>query len=422
MLLVKTVGWLGSVSLLGNNMTGPGLVAVPLLFQQAGWVFPVLAIIVYGAVASFASLFIVEAMQSVPGNRRFKGIVEFSTLISFYFGPIASYLSQIILFLSLQSTNIASIIISIQTMDNIIIEIFHKTCGIIVKDGTLMTTCPTAVSSSNSPFGDDFLLLSYGYLVTVVMIVPLGLTKIADNIFVQVIATVLTFVIFITWITFFSSEGLDPARLPAFDVPGLGSVFGTVLFNYAYVTTIPSWVNVRAPAVSIPRSLWSVTIVTQLLYILVGFFGALAFTMPANSNLLTIISSSPDASIWTRVTTYLYPIASLMTSIPIFVIIVYQNLIQNRICGKIIGTFLSAVLPFLIAIPLQSGAGLQSFILWSSLIATSSANFLLPLLVYLKSRRFLADWNERGGVCLDRHQKDLLLAVHPWSKTVVAFV
>lgn len=82
MLLLKTVGLVGGLSLLSNNMLGPGLVTVPLLFQDAGWVLPVVAFIIYGSVAAFASLFIVEAMQSVPGNRRFKVGLGFCSWVS----------------------------------------------------------------------------------------------------------------------------------------------------------------------------------------------------------------------------------------------------------------------------------------------------------------------------------------------------
>ena len=33
----KTISLIGGISFLFSNMTGPGLLTIPLLFQQAGW-------------------------------------------------------------------------------------------------------------------------------------------------------------------------------------------------------------------------------------------------------------------------------------------------------------------------------------------------------------------------------------------------
>ena len=44
---------------------------LPLLFQQAGWLTPTIAILVTYVLSSFACTMLCEAMQMIPGNRSF---------------------------------------------------------------------------------------------------------------------------------------------------------------------------------------------------------------------------------------------------------------------------------------------------------------------------------------------------------------
>jgi hypothetical protein len=64
--------------------------------------------------SSFCALFIVEAMQCIPGNKYFQGTVEFATLINFYFGPITHIAGQLCLYGALQSMALTSTIQSVQ--------------------------------------------------------------------------------------------------------------------------------------------------------------------------------------------------------------------------------------------------------------------------------------------------------------------
>lgn len=50
-------------------MMGPAVVALPLLFQQAGWLTPTIFIVFAGVCSAFASTMLVEAMQKIPVRR-----------------------------------------------------------------------------------------------------------------------------------------------------------------------------------------------------------------------------------------------------------------------------------------------------------------------------------------------------------------
>ena len=52
---------------------------------------------------------------------------------------------QILLYCALQSVNLSSVIISEQTMDSLLIRLFHKTCALSFTEGW---TCGTELCSS----------------------------------------------------------------------------------------------------------------------------------------------------------------------------------------------------------------------------------------------------------------------------------
>ena len=62
--------------------------------------------------------------------------------------------------------------------------------------------------------------------------------------------------------------------------PSTGSqagVLGSILFNFGFVTTVPSWINEKARAVNLNRSLWSATTFCVAVVLAVGVPGAIAF-------------------------------------------------------------------------------------------------------------------------------------------------
>lgn len=64
----------------------------------------------------------------------------------------------------MQSFNIASIILSAQTMDSLVISIIGKTCGIgIHPDAGFF--CVNRQKAEGSPFEERYMLLTAGYLV-----------------------------------------------------------------------------------------------------------------------------------------------------------------------------------------------------------------------------------------------------------------
>ncbi|GJJ76521.1 hypothetical protein EMPS_08880 [Entomortierella parvispora] len=381
---IKDISFWGGLALLISNMTGPGIVTLPIVAQSAGWLPTLIAFAVVGILSTLSSLFICEAMTEVPGNEYFQSNVEFSNLVLCFFGKRYHLLVQIICFLAMQTTNVASIAVSAQLFDNLLIKIFHRTCGLEIYPHPSFI-CVTEQLASASPFS-GIMIMTAGVLLAFSMILPLGLLKLSENIWLQLASFVLILLIVLQWIVTFFIHGLDTDLVPAVG-SDISQTFGTILFNYAFITTVPSWANAKQPSVSIHKTVnWGVGI-TTVLYLLVAILGGMAFQIPNNSTLIQAISSSPDVTILSQITGYTFPIAALITSIPINIIVIRYNLIQSGACNMMWSNILSGVLPWLVAVPCMTGSGLTTVINWSSLFLVSSANFIIPFILYIYSKR-----------------------------------
>jgi amino acid permease len=425
----KTVGFAGGVTLLINGILGPGLIPTPQIFSESGLIIPSLTFLFFAIFSTICAQFIIEAMQTIPGNKHFQGTVEFSTLINFYFGRKMHILGQFILYMALQSANVSSIIYSAQTMDNFIINFFKKSCGIKanipffsnstineVNDSKFSLYCVEEMAKENSPFGNQFMLITLGYAITFIFIFPVGFMKLQDNINMQIVSFIITIFIFVIWFALFYLHGFNMNNVPLLSYD-CKEVVGVVMFNFAFVTTIPSWINIKKKEISVQKSLWTSTITSIIIYIIIGYTAALSFKTEGTLNILSQLSS---LNVFGRITTYVFSIAILMVSIPTFSIIVRNNLVQNKICGYRTATFLSHILPWICVLPFQTGTFINYVINWSSLLFVSTANFIIPIIIYLKCLKFKSENGPKRY--FTPRQREILKTVHWSSKTIQGFI
>ncbi|KAI8329461.1 hypothetical protein BC941DRAFT_506723 [Chlamydoabsidia padenii] len=384
---VSGIGSFGSTALLVSSMTGPGLATIPAMFQQSGWAAPVFIFIVVGLLSACSALFVCEALSNIKGNEKFQAKIELTTIAQVYLGKKYHYFFQVMLFLALQAVNISSIILAAQTFDGMLITIFNGTCGLGVNPGGWF--CQTAkVAEGNSPFSsDDYYIFTFGFLLTAVMVIPLGFFSLVENIAVQMTSFIILIGILVQWLVAFGQHGFDPSLLPA-SGSNSTTVLGIVIFNYSYITTIPSWVNSLKPNVNIHKVLWISVLISTIFYLLLGVCGAMAYQMSASSDILSILAQGGNTA--SLVTCYLFPVAALVTSIPVFTIVIRSNLLRGQICSKTWAIFWSNFLPWIICIPLQTKDYVGTLQNWSSLFLQSTVNFILPSILYFVSRRTMA--------------------------------
>jgi len=410
-----------------NGILGPGLIPTPQIFSDSGLIIPCITFVFFAVFSTICAQFIIEAMQCIPGNKHFQGTVEFSTLINFYFGNKMHFIGQIILYLAIQSANISSIIYSAQTMDNFIINIFKKSYGVALNlfsnsgigSKKIDIYSVKEMAKENSPFGDQFMLVTLGYLVTFVCIFPIGFIKLQDNINLQIISFTITMLVFLVWIVLFCTNGFDFGTVEYFS-KNCQEVVGVVMFNFAFVTTIPSWINIKKKEVSVQKSLWTSTITSVIIYILIGYTAAISFKKDTKGEKLNILSKLSTYHPVGAATTYIFSVAILMVSIPVFSIIVRNNLVQNKICGYKTATFFSHVLPWICVLPFQTGSLINDVINWTSLFFVSTANFVLPILIFIKCLKFKKQLDKNHY--FTPRQRELLRTIHWQSKAIQGFI
>lgn len=118
-----------------------------------------------------------------------------------------------------------------KSFDTFLVSVAGKTCGFGISP-IYGQYCVTKLLNSNSPFGNNFMLLTFGGMILLALMVPLISLDLNDNMIVQFISLVYLVILLLTWIIQGFSVGLNLTLMPA-----VGSdwsvVIGNVLFNFS---------------------------------------------------------------------------------------------------------------------------------------------------------------------------------------------
>ncbi|KAI8616824.1 hypothetical protein BC830DRAFT_1255196 [Chytriomyces sp. MP71] len=399
---IKTVGLWGGVCLLFNSMSGPAIPYTATVFQTLGVLIPFVLFLLFAVVSAFAVLFIVEAMQAIPGNKHFQGTVEFATLINFYFPAWGHILAQVILYGAIQSQAIQSVVLVSQAVDGIFVDIFKHSCGLTQ---TFQWRC---IDNSSGGLFPNSMLFTLGFLATLVMCIPLARSKMDDNISVQVVAFCVTLLVVADWFTE-SLFDFQKKRVPFLKFePAFGVLIGPVILNFSCAMFAPSWVNLKRKSINTQRTIWITMAMAIVIFGIVGLMPAYGFdglgikSLTDNSvNLLTILTNQSNTRLHlvaNKVFCYIFNFSMLWPSIPFGCIVSETNIVQNfesksRWFRPGV-QFLCYVLPWFLAIPLLTGPLLGTIQNWCSILLAGPANFIIPFLVYLRCLNFRKEYNE----------------------------
>ena len=182
----KTIGFWSGFSLLLNNVMGPAMVSFPYLYQKAGWFPTTVCMALCGVVSALSSTMLCEAMRRIPGNSEFDAInphtgqrYEFCDAVRHYYGARAFTASQLFLNLSLQASNIAAMIVCVQTIDDLMNVVFGIT-GALRYD----VWPPELITSDTVSMTEDMWptpwCISIGLLVSILLCVPLGMINLDE--------------------------------------------------------------------------------------------------------------------------------------------------------------------------------------------------------------------------------------------------
>jgi hypothetical protein len=317
---------------------------------------------------------------------------------------------------SFQLANISSIIESALTADGLLLELFGGTCALELLPRPRARCISRSSGDSathDAPFSDAWLVVSLGYMLVALLTIPLGYYNLDESIWVQKLCFLLLGFIVMAWLVCFGETGLE-SHVPVAGARA-GGLIGTLLFNFCFVATVPSWVNEKRPGVSVRYSLWSAVTCGVLIFAAVGLFGACAYGGAPNGftpsrDLLTVLLSRGSAL--GRAAAFAFPPVALMSGIPVLSICVRYNLLEQQLCSPAVANMVAVVAPWGVALLLGRGGALGAAMDWVSLFAAVPLNFALPALLYLKATQGepfatgVADANQLHAPLLDTSDGD----------------
>jgi len=194
---------------------------------------------------------------------------------------------------------------------------------------------------------------------------------------------------------------------PVFSVFGSdqSQVLGNIIFNYAFVTTVPSWVNEKVKAnvlsiqqanlnqrkdVSANTSIWASTAISTLLYAVIGLLGGLAFSFDSQQDFLDGLDTETAGGalhVISSICVYLFPAVACLTSVSVYSIVSRYNLLESRICRKGTANFWAVIFPWIVAVAFYNGAGLLNVVNWTSLVVSGTVNFIIPIVIFMVAFR-----------------------------------
>jgi len=417
------------------------MIQIPVMYQTAGWLVPTIVFCVMGVAAGFSALFLSMAISQIPGNKHLRERIEFSNISKLIFPKWLYLLILAGLIFNFQINNIVSIVESGQAMDNTLVAAAGKTCALVIYDPPSSSTtdnggnssslsvnafttttsysimshiaslpahywtvsqnamyggnegtdqgsiwrCITQNSGADSTFGDSY-IISLGFLVVMGVTVPLGYLNLEDNIWVQVVGFLGLVACIVTWTyQFVFVSGINYDLMPPFYLQGLGPVIPTVAFNWAFITTLPSWLNEKGKGVSVHRANWVAISIGLVMFLILGILGGLSIDFSSGEDLLAALNDpgTPNVMQVSKIMTFIFAPCSLLTGIPVYSIIIRYNLLENHIMTKFWANLFAVVLPWILALFVYPGNMLGPVISWSSAILFVGLNFILPIAIYI---------------------------------------
>jgi len=203
-------------------------------------------------------------------------------------------------------------------------------------------------------------------------------------------------------------------RTPFFvpSLEGQSQVVGVAAFAYAYVVTIPSWVNEKKPDVSINSAVWWPATCGLWMKLASGLLGAWAYQLvkdpysdtpdfsaradPDATDILQLLMQRDQPSV-TQYSAYLWDILTLIPGIPVLAIMIRYNLLSGNVCGPFWSFFWGVVFPWIVTAFCYEQDALTVICTWIGLLVQGYINFVVPALIYITALERYPD-EDSGGI------------------------
>lgn len=397
-----SIGLIASLSIAINSLTGPAMLNLPATFQRSGLIPTTLCLVFVGVLSALCSLHMADIVSKVPNNSKFKLDVGFSGAFETFWGKQWFYVTHIIYFCCVACLNISSIVDTSQVVDTFLGHWtpsgsrafqFNDTGVHWIRWDPEHCTEEDVLDGTCLAFaGSDGILLTVGYMLTTLVLLPMALMDLKENATWQISGTIVLLVISIQFAVEFIMKGINIDNLSLWG-DSWDTLFGVVLFNFALVIAIPAWLFERHPSVDVPTVIHNSSGMAILLYILVGALGALSIPNVSENMLESMMSGAFGTSM--QLGSSLFALMIIGLGIPLFSVLMRMNLTGSNICNEATGNLLAVYFPFSISWLLYQGEAVTQLLSWGGVLFTSIVAFILPLLLALHT---VLEFDVKGSI------------------------
>jgi len=107
---------------------------------------------------------------------------------------------------------------------------------------------------------------------------------------------------------------------------------------------------------------------------------------PEDADVLSVMASRQGASLFMKVSVYIFSFGVIGLGIPLFSVVVRYNLFVGKVFSSRWSSFFGVVFPWLVSFLLYQGDGFDLFVTWASLLINGAINFILPVVLYITAR------------------------------------
>jgi hypothetical protein len=392
----KSIGYLGSFALIFNNTTGPAMMGLPQIFQDAGLIPTIVCIIVVCICSSIGTTLLADSIASIPGNKNFTRPINFSSAFRIIVGSQWFKVTETLFIMSCMVQACASLVETAQSLDGFIASfILHKSYALQIFPSFSFIEWDSShchldsVNGAESelddctPFNNQgTLILSLGYLLTTLLFLPLGLGNLKDTILIQLLSLICFAILLSQFLGEFLERGLEYNNLQLLG-NNPAQLAGVILFNFGYAITVPTWLTEKTKDVNVNRIVWGSSVAASVVYIVFGVAAAMSFS-DVGANMLVLLSSG-KCHLLTRIAAAVFGVTIIGCGVPIFCIIIKTSLYDSGTCNARGSYFIGAILPYLLSFLMYQGALLIAVLNWAGLIINGLVAFILPLYLTIKA-------------------------------------
>jgi len=402
---IGSIGYLGSVSIAVNSLTGPAMLNLPDTFQRAGLIPTIVTLIFVAILSSLCCLHMSNTISKVGGNANFQKEIEYSEAFEKFWGHKSFIGTQILFFLCISCLNVSSIVDTSQVVDTFLGQWFPGGSGafrLFWEEGLKSEfvrwdshSCSDEALEAGDcvPFVDgEGVHLTVGYITCAVVFLPMALMDLKENAAWQVVGFAVLLVCSLIFVIIFISQGLNVAYISLWG-ESWSTLFGVILFNYALVLAVPAWLYEKEPSVDVPKVVNGSAILSTILYILIGGLGAMSMPHASQNMLESMMSGTFGVPMQICASIFAFFIIGL--GIPLFCVLKRMNLTGRNMVSRKTANMFAVYLPFSISWLFYTGDWVTELLSWGGMMFTTLVAFILPLLISLYT---LGGTDEPGSV------------------------